>query len=744
MIKLLRYGLLLAVLASFREASCQGISESDSMRGFTASGSRLQQALETRFDAALSISRMDAWMKRLSARPHHVGSPYDKSNVLFIDSLFRTWGFNTRIDTYYVLFPTPKLRSLELIAPTFYRAVLMEKVIPGDPYTAQTSGQLPPYNAYSADGDVTGELIFVNYGLPQDYDALARMGISAKGKIVLVKYGQSWRGIKAKVAYEHGAIGCIIYSDPKDDGYYEGDTYPDGPYKNPYAVQRGSVLDMPVYPGDPLTPGYAATKNARHLEIRDAPTIMKIPVLPISYHDAAPLLAALTGPTVPEKWRGALPLTYHTGPGPAVVHLKLAFNWDIKPIYDVIATLRGAHYPDEWILRGNHEDAWVNGAADPVSGLVAELGEARSIARLVQGGWKPGRTIVYCVWDGEEPGLLGSTEWVEDHQEELRKKVVAYINSDNNGRGFLFAGGSHTLEQFFTQIAFSVADPEKGISVAKRRLEASSLYDHRPMGTFRLQALGSGSDYSPFLQHLGIASLNLGFGGEDGDGAYHTMYDDYIFFKKYKDPGLRYERALAAVAGRAVLRLADAEILPFGFQHFYQTVDRYAGEVKQLAADQREKARLQRRLFEDSVYFLADDPQKPLTGPKPLAPVPFFNFAPLDNALSTLRQSAARYEKAFQTLEQNPDKTAIDRLNSLVFRSERYLIFPGGLPGRPWYRHLIYAPGLYTGYGVKTLPGIREAVEQHHYGETDPQILLVSETLEKFSNFVDSLAQIGR
>lgn len=708
--------------------------------GFLKAHAPEQLSLEKQFSNSLSSQEMDTWVKRLSARPHHVGSPYDKKNIFFIDSLFKSWGYQTKIDTYYVLFPTPKTRQLELVAPTTYKATLMEKVIPGDPYTAQTKEQLPPYNAYSADGDVTGELIFVNYGLPEDYKQLAEMGISVKGKIVIVKYGRSWRGIKPRLAYEHGAIGCIIYSDPKDDGYTRGDVYPKGPYKNPYAVQRGSVTNMTIYPGDPLTPGHAATKNAKRLKISDTKVIKQIPVLPISYHDARPLLEALGGPVAPAGWAGSLPITYHVGAGPAKVHLKLAFNWDITPIYDVIATLKGSEYPDQWILRGNHEDAWVNGAADPVSGLAAELGEAKALHELVQNGWQPKRTIKFCVWDAEEPGLLGSTEWVEDHAEELKQKAVAYINSDNNGRGFLYAGGSHSLEKFFSQVAFSVKDPEKGISVGQRRLDASSLYGEKRQKHFRLSALGSGSDYSPFLQHLGIASMNLGFGGEDGGGEYHTMYDDYLFFKRFKDPDFKYEVALAQVAGIAVLRLADADILPFDFTHYYKTIEQYADEVQQLADHLRKETAYENDLLKDSIYERVSDPSRTFVAPKVESAVPYFNFAPLQNALQKVKQSADNYENTFTELIHNPDIDNIQQINKKVYKSERQLTSEKGLPGRPWFRHLIYAPGYYTGYGVKTLPGVREAIEERNFDEVEPEIKLLGETLTNFSTFIEGLA----
>jgi N-acetylated-alpha-linked acidic dipeptidase len=404
-------------------------------------------------------------MKQLSAHPHHVGSPFDKEVVDFVAEKFEEWGYQVRVEQFDVLFPTPKVRLLEMIHPTTYVAGLVEPPVEGDASSAQTDEALPGYNCFSIDGDVTAELVYVNYGVPEDYEELDRLGVDVKGKIVIARYMGSWRGIKPKVAAEKGAIGCIIYSDPKDDGYFQGDVYPEGPFKNEYGVQRGAVMDLPLAPGDPLTPGYGSTKDAKRLKPEEAPSLTKIPVLPISYHDALPLLSALNGPTVPANWRGALPITYHTGPGPARVRLKLEFNWDLKPAYNVIATMQGSTYPDEWIIRGNHHDAWVHGALDPISGLVVLMEEARAVATLKQQGNQFRRTMVYCAWGAEEPGLIGSTEWVETHADELRQKVVAYINTDGTSRGFLNAGGSHMLEAFFDPITHEVMDPVKNVSL---------------------------------------------------------------------------------------------------------------------------------------------------------------------------------------------------------------------------------------------------------------------------------------
>ncbi len=570
------------------------IINAQKIMGFNEANAKSQLDWEKQYDAQLNAKNLDTWMQFLTSHPHHVGSPQGKANAEYMANLFRSWGYQTEIAEYHVLFPTPKTRVLELLGSKPYKAKLEEPGLKEDKTSGQKSEQLPPYNAYSADGDVTAELVFVNRGIPADYDELERMGVSVKGKIVIAKYGGSWRGIKPKVAYEHGAIGCLIYSDPADDGYSAGDVYPEGPYRPKDGVQRGSVMDMPVYPGDPLTPGIGATKDAKRLDRKDAITIMKIPVLPISYEDALPLLQSLGGAVVPAAWRGSLPITYHVGPSKDKVHLNLQFNWDLKPLYNVIAKLPGTELPDEWIIRGNHHDGWVNGAEDPISGMVAELEEARVIGEMVKKGFKLKRTLVYCAWDGEEPALLGSTEWAEDHQEELKKKAVAYINSDGNSRGFIGAGGSHTLEPFFNEIADAVIDPQTGVTIKERRYAANMVNADKAarakmMGNknIKLSALGAGSDWSGFLQFLGIASLNLGFGGEGNGGQYHSIYDSYDYFTRFIDPGFQYGVALSKTAGRTTMRLANADVLPIDFSSFQKTVADYVSELKTLADNMR-------------------------------------------------------------------------------------------------------------------------------------------------------------
>ncbi len=738
---LLAFGLFLLTNATIRAQALLGFDDDAAQKEF---------GYEKQFDQQLKAENLRAHLKKMSAHPHHVGSPFGLENAQYAMNLFKSYGFAARIDTSYVLFPTPKTRIVELVAPTKFKASLTEPALKEDATSGQTKEQLPTYHAFSADGDVTAELVFVNYGIPEDYEALKKMGIDVKGKIVLAKYGNSWRGIKPKVAAENGAIGCIIYSDPKEDGFYQGDVYPKGAYKNETGAQRGSVLDMPLYPGDPLTPGYGATKNAKRLDYKDAPTIMKIPVLPISYGDALPLLKALGGEVAPAAWRGALPLTYHVGPGPAKVHLKLEFNWNVEPAYNVIATIDGSTYPDEWVIRGNHHDGWVYGANDPLSGAVAVLEEARALGELMKSGWKPKRTIVYALWDAEEPGLLGSTEWVEERQPELKEKAVVYLNSDSNARGFLYAGGSHTLEKFLNQVARDVTDPQRNVSVGER-LRAKMMVEGntktkqeaRNRGDLRISALGSGSDYTPFIQHLGIASMNIGYGGEDGGGEYHSIYDSYDHYTRFKDTDFSYGVALAQTMGRCVLRMADARVLPFEFGNFANTVQKYATEIKQSVETMRTQADEHNKLLQENRFQLASDPKEPFTQPEPMTQVPYLNFAPLDNALATLEKSAGDYTQASAKLGQL-SAGDLKKLNEILYKSERYLTHPDGLPRRSWFQHQIYAPGFYTGYGVKTLPMIREAIEQKNWEEAQEGIRRVSTTLTQFAAQVDKATGLAK
>jgi len=718
-----------------------------SMLGFTEQSASSQALLEARFDESLSSTNMLAWLKRLSARPHHLGSPYNKENADFIASQFRSWGYDTKLEEFQVLFPTPKARIVEMTMPEKFTLKLQEPPVEGDATSGQQSAQLPTYNAYSIDGDVTGPLVYVNYGVPADYEELEKRGIDVKGKIVIARYGGSWRGIKPKVAAEHGAIGCLIYSDPRNDGFYQGDVYPKGAYRNENGVQRGSVMDMPLYPGDPLTKGIGATKDAKRIEAKSAPTLTKIPVLPISYSDALPLLRNLDGAVVPDSWRGSLPTTYHYGGKSPTVRMKLEFNWDIKPIYDVMARMPGSERPDQWIIRGNHRDAWVNGADDPLSGQVAMMEEARAVSELAKNGWKPKRTIIYAAWDAEEQGLIGSTEWAELHADELQQKAAVYINTDSNGRGFLGIGGSHTLEKFINEVGKSIPDPQTKMSVWERT-RANQIVNGSPTAKrdameradLRISPLGSGSDYTPFLQHLGIASMNIGFGGEDGGGSYHSIYDSFDHYTRFGDPGLAYGVALAKVCGHATLRLANADRLPFEFTNFAETVGVYATEVMRLADTMRDETRTTNQVISNGMLKAVQDPTETYVVPKEMAPVPYLNFAPLQNAVTKLNESSKRYQSAATSNQVSDAKRK--ELDLILYRSERALTRNEGLPRRDWFKHQIYAPGFYTGYGVKTLPGIREAIEQRNWREAQEQIEIAARTIERFAAEIDKAATL--
>ncbi|MGB7151705.1 MAG: transferrin receptor-like dimerization domain-containing protein [Terriglobales bacterium] len=722
--------------------------------GYSPRASQSERDWESKFRTIPDPANLREYMKHLSARPHHVGSPYDKDNAEWILAHFKDWGLDAHIERFDVLFPTPKVRVLEMIAPTKFTAKLEEPALAIDPTSNQKSEQLPTYNAYSIDGDVTGPLVFVNYGLPEDYEKLDRLGISVKGAIVIAKYYHSWRGVKPKVAAEHGAIGCLIYSEPQDDGYTRGDVFPQGPMRNPDGVQRGSVMDFAsASPGDPLTPGVGATPDAKRLALKDAKSLTKIPVMPISYGDAQPLLAALAGPMAPDEWRGSLPIPYHVGPGPAQVHLKLAFNWDIKPVYDVIAKIPGSVAPGEWIIRGNHHDAWVNGAEDPTAGQVALLEEARALSLLLKQGWKPRRTIIYTAWDGEEPMLLGSTEWAETHADELREHAAVYINTDTNDRGILNMGGSHSLEQFINGVARDIEDPETKMTVWQRAqlsavAAAKSADDRKELRQrtdLRIEALGSGTDFTAYLDHLGIACLNLGFGGEDEQGIYHSVYDDFYWYTHFSDTDFVYGRAMSQTIGTSVMRLADAEVLPFDFVDFADTVGMYTKDLEKLLANKQDEIRERNQEIDEGMFKATFDPRRPTVAPAKEEIPPHLNFAPMENAVDSLTRSAKHYQEALAAKQASLGDDALaaklGELNHDLIESERRLTNADGLPRRPWYKHLLYAPGVYSGYGVKTMPGVREGIEQKNYAEAEHEIVRVAKALDDESALIESAAR---
>ncbi len=719
--------------------------------GYSAASSVTERQWEEKMRAIPDPKNLRAYMERLTARPHNVGSPYDEDNAEWLLGKFKEFGLDAHIETFTVLYPTPKERLVELVeGGPHFTAKLQEPPVPDDPTSRQTSEQLPTYNAYSIDGDVSAPLVYVNYGVPEDYEVLERRGVSVKGAIVIARYGKSWRGIKPLVGAEHGAIGCIIYSDPRDDGYSGGETFPKGPWRPKDGVQRGSVQDSAVFMGDPLTPGVGATADAKRVPLKDAQSLTKIPVLPISYADAEPLLAAIGGPVAPRDWRGGLPITYRIGPGPAKVHLKMFSNWDMKPLYDVIAKIPGSTFPDEWVIRGNHHDAWVNGAEDPISGMVTVLEEARSAGELLKQGWKPKRTIIYCAWDGEEPGLLGSTEWVETHVDELRQHAVMYVNSDSNSRGYLEMEGSHTLEHFMNDVARDVQDPETKLSVWKRAqlrgiAEAATAEERRELlerHDMRMDMLGGGSDHAPFINFAGIASIGIGYGGEDHGGIYHSIYDDFYWYTHFSDYDFVYGRALSQTGGTAIMRMADADLLPFQFADFADDVKMYVREVEKFAGQQRDEIQERNQKIQEGLFEATSDPRETWVAPKKEEMPPHLNFAPLDNAVEDLSRSSAEYQKTLERLSANGGAAlagaSLQEVNQLLIQSERKLTTSEGLPGRFWYKHELYAPGAYTGYAAKAIPAVRENLEQKKWKEAEQAAARVAQVLENESALINT------
>jgi N-acetylated-alpha-linked acidic dipeptidase len=660
---------------------------------------------------------MRIYMGRIASKPHQAGSPASKAVADYLAAQLKDWGLDVRTEEFEALMPYPTSRVLEMTAPVKFRAELKEPSIPEDPATAEP-GQLPTYNAYSASGDVTAPLVYVNYGIPEDYEELRREGVDVKGKIAIARYGRSWRGVKAKLAQENGAVGCLIYSDPREDGYFQGDVYPKGPMRPELGVQRGSVLDMALYPGDPLSPGWAAEPGAKRLPLAEAKSLLKIPVLPISYGDAQPLLEQLAGPMVPEGWRGALPITYHAGPGPATVHLKVDFDWSTKPLHDVIATIPGSTDKNQWIVYGNHHDAWVNGASDPASGAAVLLETACTLSILRRQGWQPKRTIVFALWDGEEFGLMGSTEWTEKHLKELQHNAAVYLNSDNTGRGALNAGGSHSLETFLTEVLRDVTEPagrRSLLDAAKARTPRARAGTESSPPEFHLAALGSGSDYVPFLDHAGVASVNLGFAGGDA-GVYHSIYDTLAWFDRFSDGDLAYGKVLSQVMTLSILRLADARVLPFEFGALERTVRGYSENI-QKQAQQAQNAKRPGTLDLREVQF---------------------QLARLDMASMAYEEQLALAMRRTPPLP--PDRLA--KANQALQKAEGALLSAGGLPGREWYQHQLYAPGLYTGYDAKTLPGVREAVEAQHWEEANQEARHVAQALRALAAQVDEAAAL--
>lgn len=673
------------------------------IRGFADDAVAAQRQREEQFRKIPDSARLKEYMEAIARSPHVAGQPSSKRVADYALAKFKSFGLDANLEVFEAMMPWPIETSVEVVGPEKYTLKVKEPVLAEDP---DSGDQTPLYNAYSGDGNVTGDVVYVNYGMPADYDKLKELGVDVKGKIVIARYGAGWRGIKPKVAYEHGAIGCLIYSDPRDDGYYAGDVYPAGPYRPEFGAQRGSVMDMPIHAGDPLTPGWGSEPGGRKNRIEDAQTILKIPVLPISYGDALPILRQLKGKVVPNEWKGALPITYHVGPGPASVHMNLKFEWKNRPLYDVVVRIPGATRPDEWIIFGNHHDAWVNGADDPTSGAVSLMETARGLGELLKTGWRPSRTIILALWDGEEWGLLGSTEWAEKHDAELKQKAAVYINSDGTGKGWLSMGGSHGLQQFANEAAKDVMDPRTGKPVfeeaRKHAVQGEPEGDARKAAeadpSLRLAPLGSGSDFTPFLQHLTLSALSVGFGGESPGGVYHSAYDTVKWYQTYSDGEYIYGRTLSQLTGTLLLRLADAPVLPFQYVDTADTLMRYVVELEKLASEKKDSK---------------------------------VDLKPVRAAVESLRASAQEFEKAYSSIGRMSTQSLLanaqlKQLNKLLLTSEQRLGNGDGLPRRDWFKHQIYAPGFYTGYGVKTMPQIREGLEEGRYTEAQGGVRTVS------------------
>ncbi len=665
-----------------------------------------EQQIEKKFMAVPDPKLAEEHLRILTQAPHVAGTPEDKATAEYVAGKFRDAGLDTAIVEYKVWFNYPSEINVDIIAPA---GVEMHgprrEHVDGDSL-ADDPRVITPYNAMSASGDAEADVVYANYGTPDDFDKLKQLNVDVRGKIVIVRYGQNFRGVKAFVAQERGAAGVIIYSDPKDDGYYRGDPYPKGPWRPASGVQRGSIGYMFQFPGDPTTPGIAATPtlpDSKRVSPADSGQLPKIPVTPLSYADAQPILENLGGPDSPREWQGALPFTYHVGPGPAKVKMHLKQDYQYRTIWDVIGKVPGTSSPDEWVVAGNHRDAWVYGAVDPNSGTAAMLETVHGIGELLKSGWKPKRTIVFGSWDAEEEGLMGSTEWGEEHAQDLAN-AAAYFNMDVAVSGKKFgASAEPTLKEFIRQITKAVPSAQSGTVYDEWKRSMRPKDDYHPGENSRAPAaevtgdvpvgdLGSGSDYSVFLQHLGVPSTDIGSTGSYG--VYHSAFDNFAWFKKFGDPDFLYEQQMARVYGLEALRMADADVLPYDYED-------YGKEILVYLDAARSKARVK---FGDK------------------AP----DFSSAVNGAHHLEDAGAKILQKQRKLPASPE-----RLNATLRQAERALLLPEGLPNRPWYRHAIYAPGQYTGYAAVVVPGVNEAIDRGDLHRTEQQIAALAAALNR-------------
>jgi N-acetylated-alpha-linked acidic dipeptidase len=671
--------------------------------GFSPRQSEAQRRLETQYRAVPSPASAREELRRLTSEAHIAGSPEDYATAIYVRDEMRSFGLASDLKEYQVLLPYPRTPSIvELVAPRRERLQVRENVLREDP-SSSSRKIVPLYNGYGASGDITAPLVYVNYGLPNDYEALKSAGVDVKGKIAIARYGNSFRGVKAKVAEDHGAIGLLIYSDPEDDGYMQGDVYPKGPWRPDSSGQRGSVQFLFVYPGDPLTPGVPAIPGTPRLKKEEAANLPHIPVQPIAYGDARLLLQPLRGPLRPKGFQGGLPFPYHAGGTNDVrVHLKTDIEFVTKTIWNVITQIEGAVEKNRWVVLGNHRDAWVFGAVDPNSGTTAMIELGRGLGQLLKSGWKPRRSIILCSWDAEEQGLIGSTEWVEENAAELKERAVAYLNMDAAVSGPNFGASSvPSMWRLIRAAARDVRDPKSGKSVyeawserARQNAPDTDLYDdqgnEKPSLPPPIGPLGSGSDYTPFLQHLGVPALDMGFGGDYG--VYHSAYDSFYWMSHFGDPTFQYHVAAAQIWGTIALRLANAGGLPLDYTDYASALRGFADETKRLA----NRKKLGNSFDAKSLLRAIDDFDDEA------AKVEKRRREEVLDVEKSLREGVSEDPRAIGRLR---------RINEALMQTERALIDDRGLRGRTWYKHQVYAPGFYTGYAALPFPDLRQAIE---------------------------------
>jgi N-acetylated-alpha-linked acidic dipeptidase len=684
-----------------------------SIRGFAPERVAAQRELEQKLLRLADPAVAERNLRFLTSEPHLAGTDGSRRVAEYLRDQYQSFGLEAELATYKVWLPHPKEVRLELLTPEKKVLGTQEDPFERDPDSLNKSAVLG-YNGFSPSGEVTAPVVYANYGLPADYKRLAELDVNVEGKIVLVRYGGAFRGVKVRVAEENKAAAVIIYSDPADDGYVAGDAYPRGPWRPESAIQRGSIYYGFIYSGDPLTPGIAATESALRLDPAKAETLPRIPAMPINYRDAEQILQTMNGPRVPREWQGGLPLSYHAGPSQSPVHVKLVMDYQLRTIYDPVARLRGQN-DNEWVVVGNHHDAWVFGAVDPSSGTTALLEAARALGDRARSGWKPRRTIVLANWDAEEFGLIGSVEWVEEHRAELQRKAVAYINVDSAVSGPNFgASASPSLREFVRDVAREITDPRTGRSVYEawaenqqkgrgRRVPAGLA--QQPDSAPSLGVLGSGSDFTPFFHHAGIPSLDVGFGGEYG--VYHSTYDNFYWMKTWGDPSFAYHAAAGRLIALMLARFAEADALPFNYENYASEIQRYVMEVQAVVKSDPDGKVDLKNLFESVEKFAAS---------------------------AERAQKLLRHPKIFE------DSKQMARMNRALVETEQAFLSPSGLAGRSWYKHTIYAPGSYSGYAAVTLPGVREAIERRDWDAARREAAALAEAVRRAAASLDRVS----